>query len=163
MRSPRASGNSSTVAAGGSAHASATGAASGAASGAGPVGLPAAFAGRPLAADLLSLRELQASLALEENDDAVVRVGTNAIVEILAVDCGLALVDGAEGRPDIRFGWLQGRTMANGEMDSLAEALKGEIASARDRGPGTQLLVAAQHALPGTPTLAAQVRALGFS
>jgi signal transduction histidine kinase/ActR/RegA family two-component response regulator len=151
MRSPRASGNSSTAAAAGSAHASA------------PGGLHASFAGRPLAADLLSLRELQASLALEENDDAVVRVGTNAIVEILAVDCGLALVDGAEGRPPIRFGWLQGRAMATGEMDSLAEALKGDIAAAREGRTGTQLLVAAPHAVPGTPTLAAQVRALGFS
>src|SRR5262245_13914541 len=126
MRSPRGSGNSSTVAAGGSAHASAPGAASGAASGAGPVGLPAAFAGRPLAADLLSLRELQASLALEENDDAVVRVGTNAIVEILAVDCGLAMVDAEAGRPPIRFGWLQGRAMTHSELDRSDERAMAE-------------------------------------
>jgi len=125
--------------------------------------MPAAFAGRPLAADLLSLRELQASLALEENDDAVVRVGTNAIVEILAIDCGLALVDGEAGRPPIRFGWLQGRAMVAAEMDSLAEALKRAIASARDGSTGTQLLVAASRAVPGAPALPAQVRALGFS
>jgi len=125
--------------------------------------MPAAFAGRPLAADLLSLRELQASLALEENDDAVVRVGTNAIVEILAIDCGMSLVDGEEGRPPIRFGWLQGRAMVDTEMDSLAAALKRAITSARDGSAGTQLLVATSRAVPGAPALPPEVRALGFS
>jgi len=150
MRFSREDGNSSTAAAAGR---------SGAA--AGP--LPAALAGRPLAADLLSLRELQASLALEENDDAVVRVGTNAIVEILAIDCGMALVDGEEGRGPIRFGWLQGRAMAAAEMDSLAGALKREIGSARDGSAGTQILVATARAVPGTPALPPEVKALGFS
>src|SRR5262245_11417397 len=74
---------------------------------------------RPLVADLLPLRKLQASLALEETDDAVVRVGTNAIVEILAIDCGLAIVETTPGRPPLRFGWLQGRAMTAPEMDSL--------------------------------------------
>src|SRR5215475_2869826 len=107
MRSPKDGGHSST--------------AIGGAPGAGAAVRPplTGTAPRPLVADLLSLRELQASLALEQSDDAVVRVGTNAIVEILAIDCGLAIVEGAPGRPPLRFGWLQGRAMTAPEMDSL--------------------------------------------
>src|SRR5262245_8324274 len=111
----------------------------------------------------MSLQELQASLALEENDDAVVRVGTNAIVEILAIDCGLAMVDAEAGRPPIRFGWLQGRAMTHSEMESLAAALDREIAAARDGSAGTRLLTAEPVAPQGAPALPSEARALGFN
>jgi hypothetical protein len=77
---------------------------------------------RPLVADLLALRELQASLALEETDAAVVRVGTNAVVEILALECGLTLVDATPNHPEIRFGWSQGRAMPRPDVEALSRA-----------------------------------------
>src|SRR6185436_4223058 len=152
MRSPKDGAHSST----------AIGGSSGAAAGAARPPLTGT-APRPLVADLLSLRELQASLALEETDDAVVRVGTNAIVEILAIDCGLAIVETTPGRQPLRFGWLQGRAMTAPEMDSLQRTLEREIAEVRDGSSGTRLLADAP-AVPGggAPALPASVRALGF-
>ncbi|HUD72566.1 MAG TPA: GAF domain-containing protein, partial [Dongiaceae bacterium] len=152
MRSPKDGAHSST----------AIGGTSGAAAGAARPPLTGT-APRPLVADLLSLRELQASLALEETDDAVVRVGTNAIVEILAIDCGLAIVETTPGRPPLRFGWLQGRAMTAPEMESLQRTLEREIAEVRDGSSGTRLLADAP-AVPGAgaPALPAPVRALGF-
>src|SRR5262245_41429825 len=150
MRSPRQGRNSSTSPA-------PTSRATSVSEGLPPV---TALAARPLAADLLSLRELQASLALEETDAAVIRVGTNAIVEILAIDCGLSLYDAEPGRPPIRFGWLQGRAMIEGEMDSLCRALVDEIAASRNGG-GTRLLMVSP--VPGAPSLPGAARALGFS
>jgi signal transduction histidine kinase len=106
----------------------------------GPAAAPAAGAGRPLVADLLALRELQASLALEETDTAVVRVGTNAVVEILAIECGLTLVDATPHHPDIRFGWCQGRAMPREEVESLARGLEPVIDEVRRGRVASRLL-----------------------
>ncbi len=93
----------------------------------------------------------------------MVRVGTNAIVEILAIDCGLAIVETTPGRPPLRFGWLQGRAMTAPEMESLQRTLEREIAEVRDGTSGTRLLADAP-AVPGAgaPAIPASVRALGF-
>ena len=115
--------------------------------------------GRPLAADLLALRELQTSLGLEESDLGVIRVGTNAIVEILAIDCGLALVDATASRPEIRFGWCQGRAMPQAEVEALLRALERDLNDVR-RGRVPSLLYGGpSKPVPGD----APVRALGLS
>jgi len=116
--------------------------------------------GRPLAADLLALRELQTSLGLEESDLGVIRVGTNAIVEILAIDCGLALVEATATRPEIRFGWCQGRAMPQAEVEALLRALERDLNDVR-RGRVPSLLYGG----PSTPVpgSAAPLRALGLS
>jgi signal transduction histidine kinase/GAF domain-containing protein len=120
----------------------------------------AASSGRPLIADLLALRELQTSLSLEETDLGVVRIGTNAIVEILAIDCGVTLVDATGSRPEIRFGWCQGRAMPQAEIESLLRALERDLQDVR-RGRVASLHYGGP---PGsTPAVAQPVRALGLS
>jgi signal transduction histidine kinase len=116
--------------------------------------------GRPLAADLLALRELQTSLGLEETDLGVVRIGTNAIVEILAIDCGLALVDATANRPEIRFGWCQGHAMPQAEIESLLRALARDLQDVR-RGRVPNLHYGGASA--SSPGVAGPVRALGLS
>src|SRR5262245_37304701 len=116
--------------------------------------------GRPLAADLLALRELQTSLGLEETDLGVIRVGTNAIVEILAIDCGLALIDATATRPEIRFGWCQGRAMPQSEVEALLRALERDLSDVRP-GPGPSLTYGGPSSpIPGSPPPA---KALGLS
>jgi len=122
--------------------------------GRGPSGSP----GRALAADLLALRELQTSLGLEESDLGVVRIGTNAIVEILAIDCGLALVDATATRPEIRFGWCQGRAMPQAEIESLLRALERDLQDVR-RGRVTSL----HYGASGSTGVAPPMRALGLT
>ncbi|HET8945684.1 MAG TPA: hypothetical protein VFQ07_01770, partial [Candidatus Polarisedimenticolia bacterium] len=123
-------------------------------------GRPAQAPGRPLAADLLALRELQASLGLEETDLGVVRIGTNAIVEILAIDCGVALVDATATRPEIRFGWCQGRAMPQAEIEALLRALERDLQDVR-RGRVPSLHYGGASA--ASPGVAAPVRALGLN
>ncbi|HYV17901.1 MAG TPA: GAF domain-containing protein [Verrucomicrobiae bacterium] len=119
-----------------------------------------AVSGRPLAADLLALRELQASLGLEETDLGVVRIGTNAIVEILAIDCGIALVDATATRPEIRFGWCQGRAMPQAEIEALLRALERDLQDVR-RGRVPSLHYGG--AAASSPDVAGPVRALGLN
>jgi signal transduction histidine kinase len=121
---------------------------------------PASAAGRPLVADLLALRELQASLALEETDTAVVRVGTNAVVEILAIECGLTLLDATPDHAEIRFGWCQGRAMPREEVDTVTRGLEGVIDEVR-RGRVPSRLLGGQGA-PGSVPLPAAVRDSGL-
>jgi len=118
---------------------------------------------RSLLADLLALRELQASLALEESDEAVVRVGANAIVEILALDGGLVFIDGFSGRPEIRLGWRQGRSMPQREIDALARALERELADVRAGRCGNLLLSTRPGATTPAATAPAAARDLGFA
>ena len=120
----------------------------------------ASGAGRPLVADLLALRELQASLALEESDTAVVRVGTNAVVEILAIECGLTLVDAVPHHPEIRFGWCQGRAMPREEVETLTRALDPVIEEVR-RGRVASRLLGSQGS-PGSVPLPMAARASGL-
>jgi len=118
---------------------------------------------RSLLADLLALRELQASLALEESDEAVVRVGANAIVEILTLDGGLVLVDGFGSRPEIRFGWRQGRTMAQREIEGLSRALGRELSDVRAGRCGNLLLSTRAGATAPAATVPAAAREMGFA
>jgi signal transduction histidine kinase len=119
-----------------------------------------AAAERPLVADLLALRELQASLALEETDTAVVRVGTNAVVEILAIECGLTLVDATPQHSEIRFGWCQGRAMPRQDVEALTRALDPAIDEVR-RGRVASRLLGSQGA-PGSLPLPAAARDSGL-
>src|SRR5215510_6901994 len=77
-----------------------------------PVPAPAAATpAQAQVADLLALRELQTSLGLEQTAEAVLRAGINAIVEILAIDCGLVLLESDDRHGTLRVGWCQGRIM----------------------------------------------------
>jgi signal transduction histidine kinase len=118
---------------------------------------------RSLLADLLALRELQASLALEESDEAVIRVGANAIVEILTLDGGLVLVDGFGPRAEIRFGWRQGRTMAPREIETLARALGRELSDVRAGRCGNLLLSTRAGTSAPAATVPAAAREMGFA
>jgi signal transduction histidine kinase len=116
---------------------------------------------KPLAADLLAVRELQASLGLEDAAEAVVRVGTNATVEILAVECGLTFIDAEGPHPALRFGWGQGRTMPAAEADALERGLEGSIDEVRSGRAGSLLLGPAGTQQAGG-SLPAALRARGF-
>src|SRR5882672_1186543 len=113
-------------------------------------------------ADLLALRELQASLGLEQTTEAVLRVGINAIVEILAIDCGLVLLDADERHGVLRVGWCQGRIIPTSEADLLERALGREIDTLRQGRQAGSLLLTAPTGAATARFLPEAVRALGY-
>jgi len=113
-------------------------------------------------ADLLALRELQTSLGLEQTTEAVLRVGINAIVEILAIDCGLVLLDADERHGLMRVGWCQGRIIPASEADLLERTLGREIDTLRQGRQAGSLLLTAPTGAATARFLPEAVRALGY-
>jgi signal transduction histidine kinase len=113
-------------------------------------------------ADLLALRELQASLGQEQTVEAVLRTGINAIVEILAIDCGLVLLDPDDRHGALRVGWCQGRIMPTSESDLLERALAREIETLREGRRAGSLLLTAPTGATTARFLPEAVRSLGY-
>ncbi|MFQ5877956.1 MAG: GAF domain-containing protein [Acidobacteriota bacterium] len=99
-------------------------------------------AGHALLVHLESIQELQTALSQEERDDEILRVGTTAAVEILGVDCGIALVHGADGGAPMRFGWAEGCELAQHEIGILSRNLDEHLARIR-RGEVPCIVLAA--------------------
>jgi signal transduction histidine kinase/GAF domain-containing protein len=113
-------------------------------------------------ADLLALRELQASLGQEQTVEAVLRTGINAIVEILAIDCGLVLLDADERHGALRVGWCQGRIMPTSKSDVLERALAREIGTLREGRRAGSLLLTAPTGATTARFLPEAIRSLGY-
>ncbi len=96
---------------------------------------------------LRAIHELQSTLAAEQRQDEVLRAGTLAVIELLGLECGVALIDPTPGRDAIRFGQRGGRDMAQHEIEVLARSLDKEILEVRS-GKVTRVVLAAEPA-PG--------------
>src|SRR6267143_4228383 len=72
---------------------------------------------------LQSLRELQITLSQEGRPEAILSEGTTGTVEIVGADCAVALVEPSNGLPPLRFGWLEGRHMAQHEIAIVSRRL----------------------------------------
>jgi signal transduction histidine kinase/CheY-like chemotaxis protein len=77
-----------------------------------------------IVARLRSVLEAQASLALEEREEDVLRVGVASAVEILGADCGLGAVGGGEADGGTRCGWGEGHRLARHEAEVLFRNLE---------------------------------------
>ena len=80
---------------------------------------------------LRAIHELQSTLVVEQRREAVLRAGTLAVIELVGLECGVALIDAASGRDPIRFGQRGGRDMAQHEIEVLARSLDREILAVR--------------------------------
>src|SRR2546425_6631963 len=72
---------------------------------------------------LQSLRELQITLSQEGRPEAILIEGTTGTVEIVGADCAVALVEPSNGLPTLRFGWIEGRHMAQHEIAVVSRRL----------------------------------------
>ena len=80
---------------------------------------------------LRAIHELQSTLAIEQREEEVLRAGTLAVIELLGLECGVALIDPTPGRDAIRFGQREGRGMAQHEIEVLARSLDQDILEIR--------------------------------
>src|SRR2546425_8727779 len=99
------------------------------------VPVPAAAVGReaanPFLAHLQSLRELQITLSQEGRAEAILSDGTTGTVEIVGADCAVAVVEPSNGLPPLRFGWIEGRHMAQHELGMVLRRLDEPIQRVR--------------------------------
>jgi signal transduction histidine kinase len=113
---------------------------------------------------LRAIHELQSTLVVEQRKDAVLRAGTLAVIELVGLECGVALIDSSPGRDAIRFGQREGRGMAQHEIEVLARSLDKEILEVRS-GKMARVVLAAEPAVgendsAGEPPSAVQARDL---
>jgi len=85
----------------------------------------------PFLAHLQSLRELQITLSQEGRAEAILSEGTTGTVEIVGADFAVATVEPSNGLPPLRFGWIEGRLMAQHELAILLRRLEEPIARVR--------------------------------
>src|SRR6266850_1159596 len=78
----------------------------------------------PFLAHLQSLRELQITLSQEGRAESILGEGTTGTVEIVGADCAVAIVEPSNGLPPLRFGWLEGRQMAQHEILMVCRRLE---------------------------------------
>ena len=80
---------------------------------------------------LQSLRELQITLSQEGRPEAILIEGTTGTVEIVGADCAVALVEPSNGMAPLRFGWIEGRHMAQHEIAVVSRRLDEAIEKVR--------------------------------
>src|SRR6266568_144629 len=80
---------------------------------------------------LQSLRELQITLSQEGRPEAILIEGTTGTVEIVGADCAVSLVEPSNGLPPLRFGWIEGRHMAQHEIAVVSRRLEEAIEKVR--------------------------------
>ncbi len=85
----------------------------------------------PFLAHLQSLRELQITLSQEGRAESILGEGTTGTVEIVGADCAVAVVEPSNGQPTLRFGWLEGRPMAQHEIAMVLRRLEEPIQRVR--------------------------------
>ena len=106
-----------------------------------PAPAPAPVA-NPFLSHLQSLRELQITLSQEGRAEAILGEGTTGTVEIVGADCVVALIEPSNGLPPLRFGWIEGRQMAQHEINMLARRLDEPIQRVRS-GQAARVLLGA--------------------
>src|SRR3989442_2740665 len=80
---------------------------------------------------LQSLRELQITLSQEGRPEAILIEGTTGTVEIVGADCAVAVVEPSNGLLPLRFGWIEGRHMAQHEIAVVSRRLEEPIEKVR--------------------------------
>src|SRR5262245_19275599 len=85
----------------------------------------------PFLSHLQSLRELQITLSQEGRAESILSDGTTGTVEIVGADCAVALVEPSNGLPPLRFGWIEGRHMAQHELGMALRRLEEPIRMVR--------------------------------
>ncbi|HEV8701096.1 MAG TPA: response regulator [Candidatus Polarisedimenticolia bacterium] len=96
-----------------------------------PPAPPARDPANAFLAHLQSLRELQITLSQEGRAEAILSEGTTGTVEIVGADCAIAIVEPSSGIPPLRFGWIEGRLMAQHELSVLTRRLEEPIQRVR--------------------------------
>ncbi|MEK7861886.1 MAG: GAF domain-containing protein, partial [Chloroflexota bacterium] len=96
----------------------------------------------PFLSHLQSLRELQITLSQEGRAEAILSEGTTGTVEIVGADCAIAVVEPSNGLPPLRFGWIEGRLMAQHEIAVISRRLDGPIQKVRS-GVASRVLIGA--------------------
>ena len=91
---------------------------------------------------LQSLRELQITLSQEGRPEAILIEGTTGTVEIVGADCAVALVEPSNGMAPLRFGWIEGRHMAQHEIAVVSRRLDEAIEKVRS-GQTTRVVLGA--------------------
>ncbi len=113
---------------------------------------------------LKAVHELQSTLAVEQREENVLQAGTTAVIELVGLDCGVALVDPSGGHEALRFGLHRGRRMAQHEIEVLARTLDKEILEVRS-GKTTRVVLATEAGsgpeVRGEPPGAIQSRDIG--
>ncbi len=103
---------------------------------------------------LQSLRELQITLSQEGRPEAILIEGTTGTVEIVGADCAVALVEPSNGLAPLRFGWIEGRHMAQHEIAVVSRRLDEAIEKVRSGQTTRVVLGAGVEAGEATPTAA---------
>src|SRR6266571_5019326 len=85
----------------------------------------------PFLSHLQSLRELQITLSQEGRAESILGEGTAGTVEIVGADCAVAVVEPSNGQRALRFGWLEGRPMAQHEIGMVLRRLEEPIQRVR--------------------------------
>src|SRR5881397_3756912 len=85
----------------------------------------------PILSHLQSLRELQITLSQEGRAESILSEGTTGTVEIVGADCAVAVVEPSNGLPPLRFGWIEGRHMAQHELGMVLRRLDEPIQKVR--------------------------------
>src|SRR5213594_1114078 len=88
-------------------------------------------AANPFLAHLQSLRELQITLSQEGRAESILSEGTTGTVEIVGADCAVAVVEPSNGLPPLRFGWIEGRHMAQHELGMVLRRLDDSVQKVR--------------------------------
>src|SRR6266581_232887 len=96
-----------------------------------PAGMNGSDAVNPFLSHLQSLRELQITLSQEGRAESILSEGTTGTVEIVGADCAVAVVEPSNGQPTLRFGWLEGRPMAQHEIAMVLRRLEEPIQRVR--------------------------------
>jgi signal transduction histidine kinase/ActR/RegA family two-component response regulator len=97
----------------------------------------------PFLSHLQSLRELQITLSQEGRPEAILGEGTTGTVEIVGADCAVAVIEPSNGLPPLRFGWIEGRQMAQHEIGMVMRRLDEPIQRVRTGQTARVLLGAA--------------------
>ncbi len=111
-----------------------------------PAGVNGRDAVHPFLSHLQSLRELQVTLSQEGRAESILSEGTTGTVEIVGADCAVAVVEPSNGLPPLRFGWIEGRHMAQHELGMVLRRLEEPVRKVRAGQVSRVILGAAPHA-----------------
>ncbi|HEU4402028.1 MAG TPA: GAF domain-containing protein [Candidatus Polarisedimenticolia bacterium] len=114
---------------------------------------------------LHSLQELHLALAHETREPELLRLGCEGAVEMIGADCGIALLDPSEGYAGLRYGWSEGRRLAQHEIEVFSRRLEEPLTLVRaGKVPRVKLAVepvTGDRDWTGEPPAALQSRGFG--
>jgi signal transduction histidine kinase len=106
-------------------------------------------AANPFLSHLQSLRELQITLSQEGRAESILNEGTTGTVEIVGADCAIAVVEPSNGQGPLRFGWIEGRQMAQHEIAVVCRRYEQALGRVRSGQVSRLVLGAGAETEPG--------------